>query len=93
MSTLLILRPTFSDFTIYHESPQDVEARVLKEVNHLRNQEGLDSVRADGALRTLGIAPLKIRTKEILHRVCRLRLHLATQKICRIKGVRKQKRR
>ena len=56
----------FSDFTIYHESPQDVDARVLKEVNHLRNQEGLNSVRADGALRTLGIAPLEDQSKRDL---------------------------
>ena len=49
----------FSDFTVYHESPEDVEARVLREVNHLRSQEGLDGVRADGALRTLGISPLE----------------------------------
>ena len=53
----------FSDFTRYHESPEDVENRVLREVNHLRNQEGLNGVRADGALRTLGIAPLEDQSK------------------------------
>ncbi|MAA78854.1 MAG: hypothetical protein CL916_06305 [Deltaproteobacteria bacterium] len=56
----------FSDFARYHESPEDVEERVLREVNHLRNQEGLDSVRADGALRTLGIAPLEDQSKRDL---------------------------
>lgn len=56
----------FSDFTRHHESPKDVERRVLREVNHLRNQEGLNDVREDGALRTLGIAPLEDQSKRDL---------------------------
>lgn len=64
----LIDPPTnlFSDFTIYHESPQQVEERVRQEVNNLRAQEGLESLRNDGALRTLGIGPLEDEKKRDL---------------------------
>jgi hypothetical protein len=53
----------FSDFMPQHATPEESEQLVRTMINELRAAEGLDPVRMDGALRTLGLQALEDETK------------------------------
>jgi hypothetical protein len=53
----------FSEFLPQHATPEESERLVHSMINNLRAAEGLDGVRMDGALRTLGLQALEDESK------------------------------